>query len=45
LESDPTLRAGYIDMADHWRLFAERAERQAPITQQQQQIQPKKKLD
>jgi len=32
-------------MADHWRLFAERAERQAPITQQQQQIQPKKKLD
>jgi hypothetical protein len=45
LELDPTLRAGYIDMAGRWKLFAERAERQAPITQQQQQIQPKKKPD
>jgi hypothetical protein len=42
-ESDPKLRAGFIDMAGHWKLFAERAERHAPITQQKQQIQPKKK--
>jgi hypothetical protein len=43
MELSPTLRAGYIDMATRWKLFAQRAERPTPVAQQQQQIQPKKK--
>jgi hypothetical protein len=42
LERNPTLRAGLIDMAANWKMFAERAERQMPVAQQQQQIQPRK---
>jgi hypothetical protein len=45
MELSPTLRAGYIDMATHWKLFADRAERPRAVAQQQQQIQPKKKAE
>jgi hypothetical protein len=45
LVSNPDARAKIIDLATIWMLFAERAERNRPITQQQQQIQPKKLAD
>jgi hypothetical protein len=31
-----------IDLAAQWMFFAERAEGQKPVVQQQQQVQPKK---
>jgi len=43
LVSNPGIRAGLIDMAAQWMLCAERAERQKPVVQQQQQAQPKQK--
>src|SRR5437879_3289090 len=43
MELSPTLRAGYIDMAARWKLFAQRAERPTPVAQQQTQNQAKKK--
>jgi hypothetical protein len=45
LVSNPEARAKIINLATIWLLFAERAERNQPITQQQQQIQPKSLSD
>jgi len=39
---NPEARVKIIDLATIWMLFAERAKRNQPIVQQQQQIQPKK---
>jgi len=41
--SDPHRRAKIIDLAQKWMVFAEQAERQRPVVQQQQQMQPKQK--
>jgi len=38
-------RAKIVDMAEIWMRFAQRAEQQTPVVQQQQQIQPKKKAN